>query len=263
MTAPGLPEPRRREYLAALGVPLFAPRAPLTGALPSPVMAMVPADILAAEVMAKPVAALSPTPAGLSAPAVPSAQAAGSRSPMPAATRDLLNRPATAPGQAVTAIPAVAAQPVLVGGAPAVSDLARSAPAAVSADIPRFACRLLRVSEQDFVLLDLGEYPDLGPREAQLWRGIVQALGWRAEGMTADFTWPLTGSGLLGQGADVAREMLAAWLGRDVPAQARLFVFGEAPAAHVQRPHRLMPALAQLLASPQAKRQLWRELVGA
>lgn len=216
----GLPEFRRREYLAALGVPLFAPRQPLPGALPSPI-------------------ATRHTPVLLAVPA--------SKLPMSATTCDLLNRPVAA------SRPTMA--PVLVE--PAVTSVAPA-----PSDIPRFACRLLRVTEQDFVLLDLGEFPDLGLREAQLWRAIVQAMDWRAEGLSADFAWPLSG-GLLSQGADMAREMLAAWLGRDVPAQARLYVFGEAPAAHVRRPHRLLPSLAQLLASPLAKRQLWRELGGA
>lgn len=250
MTAPaGLPEPRRREYLAALGVPLFAPRQPLPGAMPSPIVEMpveMPVEIVAVAMTVMPEQAVE-------APLAPSVPAA--RSPMPPATRELLNQPVVAVKQAA-ARAASAVTPVMIE--PAISSAKPATP-----DVPRFACRLLRVTEQDFVLLDLGEFPDLGPREAQLWRAIVQAMGWHAESVTADFAWPLTGSGLLGQGADVAGEMLAAWLGRDVPAQARLFVLGDAPAAHVRRPHRLLPSLAQLLASPLAKRQLWRELGGA
>lgn len=246
-TMAGLPEPRRRAYLAALGVPLFAAREVLPGALPGLPPVLLSPDLPMPE-MAPERARAEPAP-----PVQPAADAARMALAARAETlvRPVVTADAPVPAQSAltqASMPSMPSQPV------------RTASASASvADVPRFTCRLLRATDHDFVLLDLGEYPDLGPGEAALWRNIVQALQWQGAVCAADFAWPL-GGGLLGQNADAARATLAAWLGRDVPAQARLLVFGETLAVHVERPHRLLPALSALLTSPLAKRQLWREL---
>lgn len=214
MTASGLPEPRRREYLAALGVPLFVARQPLPGAAPS-----------------RPVIEIMPEPA--SAPAV------------------MVDRALP------TATPVVH---VAVAREPAAPEVPTKAPAT----IPVFACRLLSVTPDLAVLLDLGEYPDLGPREVTLWAALCQAFGWQPQVLAADFGWPLVplakASSLLGQDADAARAVLAGWLGRDLKSEHRLLVLGESLGEFVTRPHRLLPGLSQLLADPLAKRTLWLTL---
>jgi len=223
-------EARRREYLAALGLPLFMARAPLPGAAVSVVetvtMAQVPPPVRAAArpaeaapVALPPVRRIEPEPV-----APPSRPEAG-----PAAMP-----PAPVPAQA---------------------------PAPV--DLPSFSCRLLRLGPDLAVLMDLGDYPDLGLAERQLWQAICRAFDWRPVQLSGDFSWPLKAGprgGMLGNGSDAARGFLQGWLTRDLDTGDRLLVLGPALAAFVERPHRLLPSLAELLASPLAKRMLWRQL---
>ena len=233
----GLPEPRRREYLAALGVPMFVARQPLPGAAPS-----------------RPLIEIMPAPA--SAPVADRA--------LPAATPVApVARERVVPAPAVDTRTLLRAEVAPPRPAP-VEPVAPQASTKVTTTIPVFACRLLSVTPDLAVLLDLGEYPDLGPREATLWAALCQAFGWQPQVLAADFGWPLVplakASSLLGQDADAARAVLAGWLGRDLKAEHRLLVLGESLGEFVMRPHRLLPGLSRLLADPLAKRTLWLTL---
>lgn len=228
---------RRREYLAALGLPVFLARRELPGAAIS---------VTDTEVV--PVAMPDTTPAERRPAAVTTARTASPVPSLPAAAASL----PPAPAVAVTAT---------VG--PAAADRA-----ATVAPPPRFACRLMSLGEPGFVLLDLGRFPDvvagetlsLPPAEQQLWRNLQRALAWYPGEPEPDFIWPRAVKGMLGDDADTARDMLSAWLTRQIPAERRLWVFGEALAPFVTRPHRLLPGLSVLLASPLAKRQVWHQL---
>ena len=232
MSQTTLNEGRRREYLAALGVPLFQARRLLPGAAVSEMV----------ERWVEPVP-VSPIPIPISASPV-------SRLVLP----DPVLRPKAA---------GVTPEPVR----PTAPELAVE-PVTPATPVPRFACRLMPLGEQGFVLLDLGEFPDvvagevlnLAPAAQQLWRNLQRALAWTPGEAEPDFIWPRAVKGLLGDDADTARDMLSAWLKRQIQPQARLWVFGEALAPFVTRPHRLLPSLKQLLASPLAKRQVWQQL---
>lgn len=230
-----MPEARRREYLAALGIPLFVARVPLPGAAASVIEQVSPPPA-----MPLPVAAvMAPVASAARAPAPALAEAAA-----------LLQQSPRRPEVAATPAPVVAA----ITPAATVSDAAP----------PSFTCRLVLVAPQLAVLLDLGAYPDLGASERQLWQAICRAMAWSPQALAADFSWPLTAGGkpggLLGNGPDAARAFLQGWLGRDLAADDRLLVLGPALAPFVERPHRLLPALAELLTSPLAKRTLWQQL---
>ncbi|MEK6788395.1 MAG: hypothetical protein AABY68_05545 [Pseudomonadota bacterium] len=229
-----LDEGRRREYLAALGVPLLRARRALPGAAASLI------EVVSAPVI-EPAASL-----------LPSAIQARVRLATVASAAARVVLPEPAPIQAAVA-PLVA--------------VASVAPA-VTTPPPRFACRLMPLGEHGFVLLDLGAFPDvvageilnLPAAEQQLWRNLQRALAWYPGEPEPDFIWPRAVKGMLGDDADTARDMLSAWLKRQIQPQARLWVFGEALAPFVTRPHRLLPSLSVLLASPLAKRQVWQQL---
>jgi len=219
-----LDDSRRREYLAALGVPIFVARRVLPGAAVSQPLVPVEAPTLNV-----------PPRWQLPPPVMP-------------ATREL---------EAPNVLQQSAVKPI-------VADEAKSTPVAP----PRFACRLMSLAEQGFVLLDLGQVPDLvpgeiihlAPSEQQLWRHIQRAAGWVCGEPEPDFMWPRAVKGLLGDDADTARDMLSSWLKRQIPNDQRLWVFGESLSPFLDRPHRLLPSLQQLLLSPLAKRQLWLQL---
>jgi len=223
-----LTEGRRREYLAALGIPLFQARRVLPGAAVSEIVARWVEPVPATPISASPVSRLVLPDPVLRPKAV-----------------DVTPEPVRPTSPEVVIEPVTPAKPV-----------------------PRFACRLMPLGEQGFVLLDLGEFPDvvagevlnLAPAEQQLWRNIQRALAWTPGEAEPDFIWPRAVKGLLGDDADTARDMLSAWLKRQIQPQVRLWVFGEALAPFVTRPHRLLPSLKQLLASPLAKRQVWQQL---
>jgi len=223
-----LTEGRRREYLAALGIPLFQARRVLPGAAVSEIVARWVEPVPATPISASPVSRLVLPDPVLRPKAV-----------------DVTPEPVRPTAPEVVVEPVTPATPV-----------------------PRFACRLMPLGEQGFVLLDLGEFPDvvagevlnLAPAEQQLWRNIQRALAWTPGEAEPDFIWPRAVKGLLGDDADTARDMLSAWLKRQIQPQVRLWVFGEALAPFVTRPHRLLPSLKQLLASPLAKRQVWQQL---
>jgi hypothetical protein len=225
-----LTEGRRREYLAALGIPLFQARRVLPGAAVSEIVARWVEPVPASPISASPVSRL------------------------------VLPDPVLRP-KAVDVTP----EPVR----PTAPELAVE-PVTPAMPVPRFACRLMPLGEQGFVLLDLGEFPDvvagevlnLAPAEQQLWRNLQRALAWTPGEAEPDFIWPRAVKGLLGDDADTARDMLSAWLKRQIQPQVRLWVFGEALAPFVTRPHRLLPSLKQLLASPLAKRQVWQQFSG-
>jgi len=223
-----LSEGRRREYLAALGVPLFQARRVLPGAAVSEIVERWVEPLPSSPISASPVSRLVLPDPVLRPKAV-----------------DVTPEPVRPTAPEVVVEPVTPATPV-----------------------PRFACRLMPLGEQGFVLLDLGEFPDvvagevlnLAPAEQQLWRNIQRALAWTPGEAEPDFIWPRAVKGLLGDDADTARDMLSAWLKRQIQPQVRLWVFGEALAPFVTRPHRLLPSLKQLLASPLAKRQVWQQL---
>lgn len=230
-----LSEGRRREYLAALGVPLFSARRVLPGAAVS-----VLADVTM-QAASEPAAAVPSPVMPVRAPLAEKVSVAA-RVVLP----ELMPVPKVAPVEPVqVAVAAVASTPA-----------------------PRFACRLMPLGEQGFVLLDLGVFPDvvageilnLPAAEQQLWRNLQRALDWYPGEPEPDFIWPRAVKGMLGDDADTARDMLSAWLKRQIQPQARLWVFGEALAPFVTRPHRLLPGLTALLSSPLAKRQVWQQL---
>lgn len=223
-----LTEGRRREYLAALGIPLFQARRVLPGAAVSEIVERWVEPVPATPISASPVSRLVLPDPVLRPKAV-----------------DVTPEPVRPTSPEVVVEPVTPATPV-----------------------PRFACRLMPLGEQGFVLLDLGEFPDvvagevlnLAPAEQQLWRNIQRALAWTPGEAEPDFIWPRAVKGLLGDDAETARDMLSAWLKRQIQPQVRLWVFGEALAPFLTRPHRLLPSLKQLLASPLAKRQVWQQL---
>lgn len=223
-----LTEGRRREYLAALGIPLFQARRVLPGAAVSEIVERWVEPVPATPISASPVSRLVLPDPVLRPKAV-----------------DVTPEPVRPTAPEVVVEPVTPATPV-----------------------PRFACRLMPLGEQGFVLLDLGEFPDvvagevlnLAPAEQQLWRNLQRALAWTPGEAEPDFIWPRAVKGLLGDDADTARDMLSAWLKRLIQPQVRLWVFGEVLAPFVTRPHRLLPSLKQLLASPLAKRQVWQQL---
>jgi len=223
-----LTEGRRREYLAALGIPLFQARRVLPGAAVSEIVERWVEPLPSSPISASPVSRLVLPDPVLRPKAV-----------------DVTPEPVRPTSPEVVIEPVTPATPV-----------------------PRFACRLMPLGEQGFVLLDLGEFPDvvagevlnLAPAEQQLWRNLQRALAWTPGEAEPDFIWPRAVKGLLGDDADTARDMLSAWLKRLIQPQVRLWVFGEALAPFVTRPHRLLPSLKQLLASPLAKRQVWQQL---
>lgn len=220
---PALPESRRRGFLAALGVPMLTARHVLPGAAPSrPAFESQPVgDVPVAVDMA----AMTPTP------------------------RPSLVVPPIVP--VVPIAPVVKSEPVIAAAAEIVA-------------APSFSCRLLQVGPALAVLLDLGAYPDLTPAARQLWQAICLAFDWQAQTLGADFTWPLVpmagGRALLDAGPEAARAVLKGRLERDLPPDMRLLVLGQVVAEHVERPHRQLPALDALLASPLAKRAFWRQL---
>ncbi|MES3040895.1 MAG: hypothetical protein V4730_07070 [Pseudomonadota bacterium] len=235
-----LDEGRRREYLAALGVPLFRVRRELPGAAASV------AEVVPVAAFIEPVVALLPP--AMQARALLAATASVAA---PVILPESESRPEAAP-----------VAPVQAAGA----SVAAVASVAITPQ-PRFACRLMPLGEQGFVLLDLGTFPDvvageilnLPSAEQQLWRNLQRALAWYPGEPEPDFIWPRAVKGMLGDDAATARDMLSAWLKRQIQPQARLWVFGEALAPFVTRPHCLLPSLSALLASPLAKRQVWQQ----
>lgn len=150
--------------------------------------------------------------------------------------------------------------------APAVSlPVPASAPAdaADAGTVPRFSCQLFRLAEGHWALVDLDDHPALEGLERQLWQGIQRAMAWQAEAVASAFVWPrsVTPSSLfLAPDAESARVALTSWLQRAVPADERLWVFGDQLAPFVDRPHRVVPALTACLRDPMRKRLLWRQL---
>lgn len=257
MLSGDLPEPRRHAYLAVLGVPLFLARAQLPGA--------APARIAAADMPDESAAGAFPEAVPRDLPVIAQvAETAAARLPAPD-----LPAPAVGASSAASVLEGLRAAGVAVQPARPVPQVAEPEPVSVAApaaaaDEPRFSCRLLRVTASQAVLLDLGDYPDLGPQEQSLWEGLCRAFGWQPEALSADFSWPLGQgrSGVIGRDSESARGVMQGWLARDLGEDMRLLVLGEPLAGFVQRPHRQLPALSALLASPLAKRALWLQLAG-
>lgn len=229
----GLSESSRQNYLTALGIPQFVARRVLPGAATSlpPALVVVSTDVpLLAE------------------PAVAYAQPSG---PSPAMMRAAA---ALAPVAKVTASPSPVVSAEQLPAQPAVQ-----APA-VAAPLLNFSCRLLQVNTQLAVLMDLGQYPDLGPQEQMLWRSICAVFAWSPRQLATDFSWPLLSRGMIANDVTAARDVVEGWLRRDLGPDMRLLVLGQTLEPVIVRAHRLLPGMAELLASPLAKRQLWHQL---
>lgn len=216
----GLSESSRQSYLTALGIPQFVARRVLPGAAES----VQPAPVTPVQ------------PAGPS----PAMRAAASLAPVA--------KVATSPSAAASPEqqPVAAQQAVL-------------APATSAAPLS-FSCRLLQVSAQLAVLMDLGQYPDLGPQEQMLWRSICAVFAWSPRQLATDFSWPLLSRGMIANDVTAARDVVEGWLRRDLGPDMRLLVLGQTLEPVIVRAHRLLPGMADLLASPLAKRQLWHQL---
>lgn len=217
-------EGRRQAYLAALGVPLWSARRPLPGARPSAPLAFAPYTAAAPVPAAAPVSAPAPD----AAPAPP------------------------------------AAPPVLAtDGVPVAAPAGRGE--TVEA-VPRLLCRVQVLAPGWSAVIMLDGVPDLAAQEYRLLANIAQALGGDPAALPPGepLQWPLNRNPALDHGLRAMREWLAHAL-RLPP--GRCLVFGEPLAAHVrvalpQREVIAVPRLAELLARPAAKRELWRALHG-
>lgn len=225
-----LSDARRHEYLQALGIPQFTARQPLPGAAPSlePALAAAPtADLTVIAPALKIVAA-----------------------------KVAFSVPAKAPSSLVSSIDSITSSKTTA------SAVIHATDSVATPMLPslRFTCRLVQVSDALVVLLDLGEYPDLDGPERQLWRAICRTFGWSSRQLATDFSWPLLAGTMIGSDLDAAREVVDGWLRRDLAADQRLLVLGEALEPVIRRAHRVLPGLSELLAKPLAKRQLWQQL---
>lgn len=249
----GLSESSRQSYLTALGIPQFVARRVLPGAAASllPALVVVSTDVplLAEPAVAdtQPGLALE-AGAGMPVPVAAPVQPSGSSSAMMRAVAVL------APVVKVTASPSPVVPPEQLPVQQAVQ-----APA-VAAPLLNFSCRLLQVNTQLAVLMDLGQYPDLGPQEQMLWRSICAVFAWSPRQLATDFSWPLLSRGMIANDVTAARDVVEGWLRRDLGPDMRLLVLGQTLEPVIVRAHRLLPGMADLLASPLAKRQLWHQL---
>lgn len=224
VTAPGPdPEGRRQAYLGALGVPLWVSRQPLPGAL-----AAEPVDCV-------PYAEAQPAPA---------ADSAGPDSPA-------VDAPATPP--------APVRAPAVPAAAPASAAARAAAPA--QTDAPRLACRIQELAPGWSAVIDLGEAPDLSSQEHRLLANIAHALGGDTTAVPAceQLRWPLNRN----PGLDHSARAMVEWLAHALRLPpGRCLVFGETLAGYVrmaqpQQSVLMAPRLAELLAEPAAKRELW------
>lgn len=231
----GHDEGRRQAYLAALGIPLWSARQPLPGALPSAPLEFLPY-----------------THAGGSLPAQ-SADREPERTPVPAAPEPL--KPQERPRQ----------ESVQVSAREPVNAIAQ-APDEDQERFPRFICRVQALAPGWSAVVVLGEAPDLSAQEHRLLANIASALGGDPTALQPceHLRWPLNRNPALDHSAGAMVEWLAHAL--KLP-PGRCIVFGEKMAAYVRAAlpgHKVIaaPLLADLLAQPAVKRQLWQTLHG-
>jgi hypothetical protein len=223
-------EGRRQAYLAALGIPLWASRRELPGALPASPLEVVP--YVAAEEVGR--FEVVPEPVESAAPPVPTTSAP----PIPAP------RVAEAPAPASTPPP----------------------PAAEALQFPKFVCRVQALAPGYSAVVSLGDAPDLAAAEHRLLANIAQALGGEAVSTPPceHLRWPLNRNPTLDHSTGAMIEWLAHALRLS---NSHCLVFGEELAGYVrtalpQINVTAAPGLAELLQSPSAKSGLWKALHG-
>ena len=237
-------ELRRMAYLDALGIDAYVSRTQLPGAAFTRRLAIVAARPQAAP----PVSNDAPAPVGVPAPAVPPDTRA-----YPGATR--LPQIDTPPH---TPVPA-------------------KAPVQQQASVSRFSLAAI-VAGGWLWLEDLAGLP-LATEQVRLVQAMAQALGVRGAGAdnaasgldrpeVAQFDWPIHTNQQLDIGAEAARASVAAFVGRKLEQRhcRGLVLLGQACTARV--PLEQVGVLtvtttssADILANPEVKRQVWRDLL--
>lgn len=230
-------EGRRQAYLAALGLPLWARRVVLPGALPS--------DGLVAQAWRSADSPADLTPAPVDAvPAIPTALASVAE-----------RAPATPPPVAA------AASPVIPTPAP-VADL----PAAEGAPL-RFSWLARALAPGWLAVVNLHDLPDLSSREHQLLTAVGQALGASPDfvGRSTALQWPPVSNPKLDQDRAAARDWLAHVPALQLPVGHRVLFLGEGSVLLREVLSSgvtlvAAPSLAAMLASPLLKKALWQAL---
>jgi len=216
-------ESRRRAYLRALGIPLFHPRQQLPGALPSALLASVPAA-LATTATAVPV-----KPAGVPIAPPVSAKTAGQRPSAQAALAQLQAaaapvNPANRATSSIAVRPSIAVTPdAAATDRVAERDAIRPTAAVESIDTQvesaAFAFAFVPVNEQVAVINELPRAgaPALTAASRQLLAGILKALTLPCEERnlsSLSFVWPSPDLPPTEQGPAPARELLKGFLAR-------------------------------------------------
>lgn len=225
-------EGRRQAYLAALGIPLWSPRHPLPGALPSEPLEFVP--YVSAEMEAEAVVFA----------AAPAASAVVAES-----------LPAPVPQRAAMPTPATQSDEVYPQQ---VADQEDS--------FPRFICRVQALAPGWSAVVTLGDAPDLSAQELRLLGNISQALGGDMTTLQPceHLRWPLNRNPAL----DHSAKAMVEWITHALKLPpGRCVVFGEKLAAYVREAlprHAVIaaPLLSALLENPIAKRNLAQALHG-
>lgn len=147
----------------------------------------------------------------------------------------------------------------------------------------RFACQLLLIPEQCFVVASLpqADAPGFSASQHQLMQDILFALG-LSQGRPQEslFSWPLVQTGHLPQGADVAKKALQALIrSKKLPDSALVILMGREAvelATHTAEtsydhfietgrvdsgePCICLPSLEEMLSEPALKRLAWKQL---
>lgn len=224
-------EPRRSQYLQAMGIDIYVPRAVLPGAAPSAACAWD--ESLFAEPEPE------PEPAA----------------PEPAPVAAILER----------AIPAEA--PRRAPAAPPEPEPRRERPAAGA--VPRFALGVV-TCDRGLLIVDEAPGAGAARADyLRLLGNVLFAIGRGGAQLGLDvFLWPMARHPQLDQGADAARETCAAYLNKQIQGRAvdTLLLLGDTAATWVpetvQRQVRCIRSISAwaCLDGADAKRRLWRDL---
>jgi hypothetical protein len=227
-------EPRRSQYLDAMGVDVYVPRAILPGARVSEACAWDASAIIAAT--AEPRAEAAAAVAVLSDAAPARQQTAAAREPRRA--------PATEPARA-------------------------AAPAAAANAIPRFA---LSIVGSDNGVLIVDDAPPASVARADYLRllgNVLLALQGKTTALALDvFAWPMVRNAQIDQSAVAAREALAAYLQKQFANRGvhTVLLLGAnagqwaIPASADAPVYATSISVWSCLREPQLKRQLWHDL---
>lgn len=230
MSLATMPWAQQRQYLQAMGIPVFVARHDLPGA--GERCAFIDESVTARQrhkPRQAPAVTATTVVSAVAAPAVTRPEPARSLADMFQST---LPAPSALPSKAVhAAIPSVVT------------------PAATPNLVP-FALAMVPVTATEVALLDCPPDAMLDAQAKSLWESICRYYGWQAQVQTY-FRWPV--AGLPAQDSQVATEALAGWLGQAVQLQ-RLY-FGDRAAA-VLPSCRQMPSLDDLLLQPVQKRDV-------